>query len=139
MDKYIVITPHGCDVFSGSLRECNAYLKQAHKKGSEPGYLAIAPFDLHKKCDHAVVLDSDGTFRIFTCSDFRRLGKKYWLCLSFSFISSTASDVNEHMRLWLKYDFPHVVPISFSTKSLVWPGLRAYAAEKLGSDYYLHV
>lgn len=41
MKKWEVVTASGMSVFEGNKRECNAYLKQALKKGSEPGFLRI--------------------------------------------------------------------------------------------------
>ena len=44
MKKYLVLTGYGFGApcfESDSKRECNAYLRQALKKGSEPGYLCI--------------------------------------------------------------------------------------------------
>lgn len=44
MKKWLVITNAGAgiDVFeSDSKRECNAYLRQAHRKGSPVGFLAV--------------------------------------------------------------------------------------------------
>ena len=122
MDKYIVITASGLDVFSGSMRECNAYLKQALKKGSVPGFLAIAPSDVCKTRDLYVVLNADNSFRILTASGFRRLGKKFWLHRCFFFCSSSVDCVNDHMRLWLKYPALGIVEISDYQKSLIWPG-----------------
>ena len=36
-----VVTESGLDVFSGSKPQCKAYIRQALKKGSEPGFLRI--------------------------------------------------------------------------------------------------
>ena len=41
MKTYNVITESGLSVFSGKKTHCNAYLKQALKKGSPPGFLRI--------------------------------------------------------------------------------------------------
>lgn len=41
MKKYNVITASGLVVFDGKKTHCNAYLKQALKKGSPPGFLRI--------------------------------------------------------------------------------------------------
>lgn len=41
MKVWQVVTPTGMDVFEGSKRECNAYLKQALRKGSPIGFLSI--------------------------------------------------------------------------------------------------
>lgn len=40
-EKCNVITESGLIVFSGNKTQCNAYLKQALKKGSAPGFLRI--------------------------------------------------------------------------------------------------
>lgn len=36
-----VVTESGLDVFSGNKPQCKAYIRQALKKGSEPGFLRI--------------------------------------------------------------------------------------------------
>ena len=41
MKNYIVATKNWSEVFSGNKTDCNAYLKQALKKGSQPGFLRI--------------------------------------------------------------------------------------------------
>ena len=39
---YIVLTAHGLNVFeSYSKKKCQAYIRQAIKKGSKPGFLSI--------------------------------------------------------------------------------------------------
>lgn len=40
-DMWQVVTESGLDVFSGSKPQCKAYIRQALKKGSEPGFLRI--------------------------------------------------------------------------------------------------
>ena len=43
MKMYEVVTESGLEVFSGKKTDCNAYLRQALKKGSPSGFLRIIP------------------------------------------------------------------------------------------------
>ena len=46
-----VVTERGLDVFSGSKPQCKAYIRQALKKGSEPGFLRIVKIRKPTVCD----------------------------------------------------------------------------------------
>ena len=52
MKNYVVITENWSEVFSGKKTECNAYLKQALKKGSPPGFLRIVLEKEYLKGEH---------------------------------------------------------------------------------------
>lgn len=46
-----VVTESGLDVFSGSKPQCKTYIRQALKKGSEPGFLRIVKIRKPTVCD----------------------------------------------------------------------------------------
>ena len=41
--RWIVVTENGLSVFEGSHAQCSNYIKQAIRKGSQPGYLHSVP------------------------------------------------------------------------------------------------